>query len=391
MVVQNDFVNDSRIIKEASTLGENGFKVKVLALHNDGLKEEENFDNFKVKRLKLSTRNRLGKNKLAQIVKYVEFRNKCLSEAIKFNPDIVHCHDVYTLPIGEKIVDKLGVKLIYDSHELWAHASNNITMPKILLNLQNNIENRVIRKCQGVITVSESIVNYLEKEYNLSEKPVLLRNIPKKSNIIKSKNMFYEDLDIDEDKKIVLYQGVVGTGRGIEKLMKSMQYIKNNNIVLVILGNGPKVDYYKEMAYKLNIEGKVYFHKAVDQSILMNYTSSAHVGMSLIKNICLSYYYSLPNKMFEYIQSEIPVICSNYPDMKNIVDKYGVGKSVDPDNNLKIAESIEEILENNDTYDKYKENCKCVKEELNWEVESKKLIELYNKVLNLDKDRINKK
>ena len=181
MIVQNDFVNDSRIIKEASALGKRGFEVNVLALYNNGLKEVEDFQFFLVRRMKLVTRSKLGKNKFGQAFKFWEFKGKCVREALKFQPDFVHCHDVYTLPIGEKIVKELGkenTKLIYDSHELWSQASNNLTMPKPLLYIQNSIEKRVIKKCNSIITVSPSIVRYLKDTYNLSKNPILIRNIP---------------------------------------------------------------------------------------------------------------------------------------------------------------------------------------------------------------------
>ncbi|WP_061321099.1 glycosyltransferase family 4 protein [Clostridium botulinum] len=387
MVVQNDFINDSRIIKEANTLGKCGFNVKVLALHNKGLKEEEKFEYFVVKRIKLNTRDRLSKGKLSQIVKYVEFKKKCLQEAKKFNPDIVHCHDVYTLPIGKVIIKKLGnskkIKFIYDSHELWSQASNNLSMPNILVKLQNNIEKNIIKECDKVITVSNSIAEYLMKKYKLEKKPTIIRNIPYMKKEITNKSIFHEKFNIEKDKKIVLYQGAVGKGRGIENLIKSMKYTENN-IVLVILGNGSMVEKYKEMANELRLKDKVYFHNAVDPKELIDYTSSANLGMSLIFNICLSYYYSLPNKMFEYIQGEIPVLCSDYPDMEEVIQKYRVGQTVEPNNVEEISKAINEVLSKNDKYYQYKNNCKIAKEQLNWENESNVLIQLYKDIIDFN-------
>ncbi|MDS1003626.1 glycosyltransferase family 4 protein [Clostridium sporogenes] len=384
MIVQNDFVNDSRIIKEANTLGKYGFNVKVLALYNKGLKEDEEFEHFIVKRIRLGTRDKLSKGKLSQVVKYIEFKKKCLQEAKKFNPDIVHCHDVYTLPIGKVIIKKLSnskkIKFIYDSHELWSQASNNLSMPNILVKLQNNIEKNIIKECDKVITVSNSIAEYLMKRCKLEKKPSIIRNIPYMKKDITNKSIFHEKFNIEKDKKIVLYQGAVGKGRGIENLIKSMKYTENN-IVLVILGNGSMVKKYKEIANELRLEDKVYFHSAVDPKELMDYTSSANLGMSLIFNICLSYYYSLPNKMFEYIQGEIPVLCSNYPDMEEIIQKYEVGQTVEPNDVAEIAKAINEVLSKDDEYYQYKSNCKIAKDQLNWEKESNVLIQLYKDII----------
>lgn len=379
MIVQNDFVNDSRIIKEANALGQNGFEVNVLALHNDGLKEVEEFEFFLVKRIKLATRSKLGKNKFSQVFKFWEFKQKCLKEALKFNPDFVHCHDVYTLPIGEKIIAKLGeenIKLIYDSHELWSQASNNLTMPKPLLYIQNSIEKKIIKKCDSIITVSPSIVKYLKKVYNLCESPILIRNIPFLYKNVEKEKLFHKQFKLDDTKRILIYQGVISKGRGIEKLIEAMKYV-DEKIVFVILGNGSMVENYKNFVKELNLQNRVYFHPAVSPDVLVKYTASADLGVSLIKNICLSYYYSLPNKMFEYIQAEIPVLCSNYPDMEDIVTNYRVGEVTNPDDSNNIADAINKILSDNKMYKEYVDNCISAKTELNWQCESKKLIKLY--------------
>lgn len=379
MIVQNDFVNDSRIIKEANALGQNGFEVNVLALHNDGLKEVEEFEFFLVKRIKLATRSKLGKNKFSQVFKFWEFKQKCLKEALKFNPDFVHCHDVYTLPIGEKIIAKLGqekIKLIYDSHELWSQASNNLTMPKPLLYVQNSIEKKIIKKCDSIITVSPSIVKYLKKVYNLCESPILIRNIPFLYKDVEKEKLFHKQFKLDDTKRILIYQGVISKGRGIEKLIEAMKFV-DEKIVFVVLGNGSMVENYKNFVKELNLQNRVYFHPAVSPDVLVKYTASADLGVSLIKNICLSYYYSLPNKMFEYIQAEIPVLCSNYPDMEEIVTDYRVGEVTNPDDSNNIAYAINKILSDNKMYKEYVDSCISAKKELNWQCESKKLIKLY--------------
>lgn len=379
MIVQNDFVNDSRIIKEATSLGEKGYIVKVLALHNEGLLEEEDFKYFKVERIKLDTRNTLGKNKFAQVFKFIEFQNKCVRRAVQFKPDIVHCHDVYTLPIGKKIIKKLGrsLKFVYDSHELWREASNNASMPRLLLKLQNSIENNVVKMCDGVITVSNSIGMYLSNKYELKKAPIIIRNIPLENHTEINNNIFRERFCISSDNKIVLYQGQVSTGRGIEVLIDCIEKL-HEKIVLVILGNGDKVQYYKNEVARRGLEHRVYFHDAVKSDILMKYTSSADLGMSLIKNQCLSYYYSLPNKMFEYIQAEVPVVCSDFPDMQEIIKLYGVGAYSDPENTEGLVNAITEILNNDEQYNKFRKNCKKAKSELNWECEKEKLLSLYD-------------
>lgn len=379
MIVQNDFVNDSRIIKEANSLGEQGYKVLVLALYKDGLLKKENFDHFTCERMYLETREKLGKGKFSQIFKFSEFKKKCVLRALEYKPDYVHCHDVYTLPIGNVICRKLKKvpKLIYDSHELWREASNNATMPKVLLNFQNSIEKRVIKKCDAVITVSNSIGKYLKDVYKLNKQPYIIRNIPHRTEIVKSEDIFRKMYDIKMNQKIILYQGLVSDGRGIEKVIAAMKTVKTD-CVFIIMGNGDKVNYYKELAEKEEVSHKVFFHEAVPSTELLKYTASADLGVSIVLNICLSYYYCLPNKMFEYIQASVPVLCSNYPDMEEIINKYQVGEATDPLDSCAIAEKIDKLFLDENEYEKYKRNCKSAKEELNWEKEQLILRNIYS-------------
>jgi glycosyltransferase involved in cell wall biosynthesis len=89
----------------------------------------------------------------------------------------------------------------------------------------------------------------------------------------------------------------------------------------------------------------------------------------------LSYYYALPNKLFEYIMAEIPAVVSNLPQMKEIIERYEVGMVVDLDNPDELIEVIKKLTENEVLYKKFKENCRTASQELNWENEVKNLLE----------------
>lgn len=380
MIVENDFVNDSRIMKEATTLGSNGYEVKILALHNTGLKHEEDFGCYAVERIELKTRNKLSKSNIySQVIKYLEFQARCISIGSAFQPDIVHCHDLTTLPIGVKLVGKMKgkPKLVYDSHELWREFLGNKTMGRLVLGARNNMEKKGIKKCDGVITVSDSIADYLMKLYGLNEKPCVLRNIPNKKTFETGKDYFREIFGIKKSQKIVLYQGEIKKGRGVENIIDTMEYV-DENIVLVLLGNGNYVDTLKEKVNRLKMISRVFFHSAVKSSELLNYTCTADVGIHLIDNSCLNHYYCLPNKLFEYIQAEIPVICSNFPDMKKIIETYQIGTTVKPDEKEEVGLAINSVLMDVEKHAKLKENCKKAKDILNWENEGKELLRLYS-------------
>jgi len=111
-------------------------------------------------------------------------------------------------------------------------------------------------------------------------------------------------------------------GRGIEILLDTFKTIDDEKSIIVFMGYGPLEDLIKvaDKNYK-----NIYFHKAVTPDILLDYTSSADFGILFYENNCLNHYYCSPNKMFEYLMAEIPVIVSNLYEMKRLVEKNKIG------------------------------------------------------------------
>ena len=169
---------------------------------------------------------------------------------------------------------------------------------------------------------------------------------------------------------------VLGSGRGIEQVLNLVAM--NPNICAVVLGDG-KESYYKKLLLLVEqqkIEGRVLFIPAVPNRELWKYISAVDLGMVLISNGAesRSYYLSLPNKLFENIQSMTPVICSNYPAMQSLVKQYCIGVSCDPENLAEINECVERMRNNKEFYEFCKRNLKIAKRELYWEKEKSILI-----------------
>jgi glycosyltransferase involved in cell wall biosynthesis len=114
---------------------------------------------------------------------------------------------------------------------------------------------------------------------------------------------------------------------------------------------------------------------------MLEYIASADVGVLICpKNASLNVYYSLPNKFFEYLLAGIPVVASDFPEMRKIIRKYDVGCVVDPHNPRGIAEGIKSILSDEGRYLQMKENTRKVLEDYNWGKESKKLLRAYEEL-----------
>ena len=369
-IVLNNFKNDSRVLKEGISLQKAGFDVKVIALHDPGQKEFETVANIPVHRVKLQSRE-WSKNKVVQLFKYFEFLYRVTKEYR--NADIVHCNDLNALPIGVliKLLNR-DTKIVYDAHEFEINDKPNEN--PLSIKLKYFLEKFLIKYANRVITVSDSIANEYSKLYGI-KKPALVLNTPPFKKIDK-KDLFREELGIGKDKTIFLYQGGLSTGRGIEILLEAFKQIKDSKSVIVFMGYGVLEDTIKEASREYE---NIYFHEAVTPDVLLDFTSSADFGISTIEDSCLSYRYCLPNKMFEYLMAEIPVIVSNLYEMKKFVETHNIGV-VAKEN---TAEGLREAIQRALALDKQEleVNIQKVKKIYNWEDQERVLCNMYRELL----------
>ena len=355
-IVLNNFKNDSRVLKENISLQKAGYEVQVVALHEESLKEYDKVQNIQVHRVKLKSRG-WSKHKLVQLLKYFEFIYKVVKQYKK--SDIIHCNDLNSLPIGviiKKFFNK-NAKIVYDAHEYEINDVPNQSQRSI--KIKYYVEKFFIKYADKVITVSNAIADEYVKLYNI-EKPALVLNTPPYKEIQK-KNIFRETLDIKEDQTIFLYQGGLSKGRGIEILLEAFKSIDNKNAVIVFMGYGS----LENMIKKTSKEYKnIYLHQAVSTTALLDYTSSADFGISTIEDSCLSYRYCLPNKLFEYLMAEIPVIVSNLYEMRRLVKINRIGIVAEENTPQGLKKAIKEAVKLDK--EELKTNIQKVKTIYNW-------------------------
>jgi len=368
-IVLNNFKNDSRVLKENISLQNAGYDVKVVALWEDGVEEHERVQNIPVHRVKLKSKN-WSKNKIVQLVKYFEFLYRVVRQYK--NADILHCNDLNALPIGVvvKLFFNKTIKIVYDAHE-YETEINGLT--GIQKKLTKKLEKYLIKYVDKVITVSDAIADEYVKLYNI-QKPALVLNTPPFKNIQK-KDIFRETLNISKDKTIFLYQGGLSSGRGIEILLDTFKSIDDEKSVIIFMGYGALEDLIKvaQKDYK-----NIYFHKAVTPEVLLDYTSSADFGILFYENNCLNHYYCSPNKMFEYLMAEIPVIVSNLYEMKRLVEKNNIGVVAQKNSPNGLQEAILKAVKLNK--EELQQNIKKVKEIYNWEEQERVLLDLYGEL-----------
>jgi glycosyltransferase involved in cell wall biosynthesis len=306
--------------------------------------------------------------KISSVFFYLRFFLILKIQLLTRKYDILFAEDLYTLPLCIVVGKIKGAKVIYDCRELFGFLAGLKEKP-FVQKLWQLVEKIFIKKADLVIVTGDMDAEFLKSEYQLKN-IIVIRNLPL-YNKAKSPINFYEKLNIASNKKILIYQGVVVKGRGIDMIFNLLSL--TDEYVLIILGDGEHIDYYKSQSTILGISEKIHFVGKIPQDDLINYTAGAFIGLSLIENVSLSYYYALPNKLFEYVMAEIPVITTDLPQMKKIIDDYNVGFTVKENDIEQLLLILNNLKNDEQLYFTLKSNCVSASKILNWDNEFKNL------------------
>lgn len=352
---------DSRITNLSNSLREDNCKVSVLGF--DWFISSEDYIDEETKIFAIK------KNKFSLFF-YLQFVFILISELVRSNADVYFAEDLYTLPFVTTIAKIKKAKVYYNSREIYAHLGGLRNRP-MLQSIVKTIEKYFIKKVDLVLTTGPLDSKYIEKLYKISD-TLVIRNIPLYQKAV-SKIDLRKKYNITQDKIILIYQGVILLGRGLEQIINAIARLPKT--VLIILGDGEQKNNFIELAKKLNVFGRIIFAGSVDQKDLINYTAGGDVGLSLIENISISYYHALPNKLFEYIMAGLPVLCSDLPQMKAVIEKYNVGESINMEDEENIFSTLNKWCTNPHLLDAYRKNCAVAAKELNWQEEYKRVRE----------------
>ena len=352
--------NDVRIFeKECVSLAKNGFDVTLIAVNCD----EGIFDGVKV----ISV-NYTPKNRFERMIKTV---NKVYDAALKIDADIYHFHDPELLRIGLKLQKRHNKKVVYDSHEdlprqILDKTWINTMIRKFVSQILERYENRIARKLSGVIAATPHIESRFiainKNTINVNNYPILEK--------------FIVNTTWADRKQEICYVGGIFNSRGAEELVDAME---NVNARLNLAGNYSPESLRDILIAKKGWE-KVNEFGFVGREKIVSILGQSKVGIVTL-HPTKAYLDSLPIKMFEYMAVGLPVVASDFPLWKSIIQKQNCGICVDPENPEKISEAINHILGNDALAEQMGENGKsAVNNYYNWEKESQKLIRFYKEL-----------
>ena len=294
---------------------------------------------------------------------YAEFNIRLFFYLLFRKYDYILSNDLDTLPSCFFASKIKNIDLVYDSHELFSEGPE-LQGRKFVQGFWRNLEDFFLPKIKNSYTVSQSIVEFYDDKYQ--NKMGLIRNIPLKKDVL-----IVDDIVFPTKNKTIIYQGVLNPGRGLKPMIKALNFI--NDLDLIIVGYGKVEEELKDFVAKENMNKRVHFLGRVSRDKLFNYTKKATLGMVLEEPLGLSFQYSLPNKLFDYIHAGIPIIAGNLPEITRIVNKYKVGVLVNDYQPETIANAIKKLLKDDVLLSEIKENQQKAKDILCWEKESEKL------------------
>ena len=369
---------DTRIFeKECSSLSKNGFDVIYVTSSHNGKYRSENKNGVQIYTLDDCENQYRIKKFISRMRKNKQIKKRYLDVIRKINPDIVHIHES-SLRFLIFSLKNSGKYVIYDCHE--DNAGNTYTyflkfgrfVANVCYLISKKLEQRACRQVDCIIAATDHI-GELAKEYARNTQVEIIRNYPILRDEIDT-SFLKNDNSVE---KIICYIGDCTRARKLERMSYALAELNDSSLRLVVAGDISE-EYQKEM---LAIYPNTIFLGYLSQIDIRHLLQASCIGMCVLDQT-VNVYQSLPIKLFEYMREGLPVICSNFPLWRSIVQEDHCGICVDCDNIGEIANAIKYIVNNPKEASKMGvAGRRAILTKYNWNIEEKKLLELYHNIV----------
>lgn len=283
----------------------------------------------------------------------------------------IHASDLYVVPACARRAKELSsvspsqapVPWSFDSRELYAHVASTARRPWVSW-FWRLLEGRYIRHARVVFTVSDSIADHLAKTYGIP-RPTVVRNVPPTTALPHSEYSSAEHSAPEPDPPVILHLGQMRAARGLEHVIEAMSFVPRAQ--LVFMGYGAGQAGLEALARQSSAADRIFFRAPVPPADVPREAANASVGITLLADSCLNHRYALPNKLFEYLAAGVPVVASDLPEIRAVLDSTGAGECVDPSDVRNLAATLQHVCEHQSTY---RSHARKAAELFNWETES---------------------
>lgn len=338
--------------------------------------------------LALRRHNRLGmihanfakiKVSLVRRLRHGRLRNQIAERVSEIGPDVVHCHDVTGLRIGEAcIFHGFAGKLVYDSHELYEDLPHASIWHRLAT---RKVQDRMAPKLSGFITINDSIARVLKKRHPAFPDPVIVKNAARRpSSPVQDDGRLHDAAGLDHGTKILLYQGGFSPNRGLTSLVRSAAFLPEG-WAIVLMGWGREESLLRKSAAIADPDGQhVRFVPRVPQPELALWTAGATVGVIPYARHGLNHWFCTPNKLWEYPSAGVPILASPFPEMRRVIEGHDIGVLLsDPIKPENIAWTLRDL--SSDRLEQLRQNCATFIELDNWALYEDRLKDLYGSLL----------
>jgi len=307
---------------------------------------------------------------------YAEFNLRLLFFLLTHKASLLISNDLDTL-LPNYIIQKLrSIPLVYDAHEYFTGVPELEKRP-LAQRFWKMIERKIMPSIRHMVTVNDSIAALYHQEYGIL--PLVVRNIPLTKKVESGYTPSRFDLELSDDKQIILLQGAgININRGAEEAVSAMQFTED--AFLLIIGDGDVIPVLKSMVLDFNLHDKVRFLPRQPMERLAAYTALADIGITFDKDTNINYRFSLPNKLFDYIQAGLPVLAFPLPEVKKIIDQYGCGAFIENHNPQHIAACFTQMLNDEEFLNECSTNAVKAATILNGETEQLPLLSLFSQL-----------
>ncbi|MBC2174997.1 glycosyltransferase family 4 protein [Listeria booriae] len=404
MFVWNEFQNDAHVLRECTALAEAGYELQLLALGQEKTSAEERANQFTIRRLGfkplilpkqwhqimllfllfvtifyipllaislIGTYFVLYKTKLKYVIRDITLAIKMIYWGIKADATVYHANDLKTLfqaVVCGKWIRKR--KVIFDSHEVdISHTHDDSVMYPL-------VESFLMRYTDACIYENDTRARLIEKLYHFF--PNVVYNYPCLPTHMDVINL-HDTLHLPEDELILLYQGSLQEGRGLDILLDAIPHIKRGTIVFA--GEGPMKPVLIEETMRRKLSHRVRFLPEVAAEQRLAYTSNAYMGFQLLHDTYFTHYSATPNELFEYIMAGVPIVACDFPEIRKVLKNDEIGVIVQPDNAHAIAKAVNIFIDQPELREKMHQNTFQAREKYNWTNEKIKFLKIYQRLI----------
>jgi len=371
MLLSNPFEPDVRVLKEARSLSEAGYAVTVLCWDRLGLfPAEEEMGQLRIRRIQIRASYGGG---VYLLWSFLRFSLALVRRLLHEELEVIHCHDLDTLPAGY-VASRLRRKaLVYDEHE-----SEYFTqLPALLRRVFRRMEVLLARRADLVLVTNLIQVRKMQAILGREKAPVEVKNCPPRS--------FFQPGEGGEEGRLTLgWIGYLQRGTGIDRLVRLFNRLAEGRPGLEILLVG-KVhpSFAGELERLLQAsphQERIHLIPAVPFDQVYPWYRRLDIAVLLYEDMS-QYRLNTPTKLFEAMAQGIPVVATPIGDVREIVETHACGLLVGFEDDLEAEQALQRLIEDQALRRQLGGNgYKAAVEHYSWEVMAARLVDHYRKL-----------